>query len=163
VFGCVVEHNQTSGNQGGGLLAYYSELTVSQCTFNANQASTGGAMYVDCENFDLTRSIVANSTAGGGVWYAYEPYRDATVSCCNVWNNEGGNYSHIIGDQTGINDNISEDPQFCGEEVGDYRLFDTSPCSEALSLCGQLIGAYDVACDSPVESSSWGRIKATYE
>ena len=160
---CLVIDNRALDNRGGGLLAEYgSAVEVGGCTFVGNLAPVGGGMYVQSEPFALTRTIVA-SCPGGGVWYAYEAHRDATVSCCNVFDNEGGNYSHIIGDQTGINDNISVDPQFCDEEAGDFRLFDTSPCSAELSPCGLKIGAYGVVCDSPVEQSSWGKVKAMYK
>ena len=52
---------------------------------------------------------------------------------------------------------------FCGLETSDLSLYDNSPCSPDSSGCGQLIGAIGVECESPVETSTWGRIKATFE
>jgi hypothetical protein len=40
-------------------------------------------------------------------------------------------------------DDIHVDPMFCGREIGDYRLCDTSPCVDG--PCG-LIGAFGVGC-----------------
>ena len=118
---------------------------------------------MDCENFTLTRTIVAYSLGGGGVWYVYQPYRAVSISCCDVFENTGGNYSHIIGDQTGINNNISEDPLFCDAPAGDMTIDADSPCAPANSPCGQLIGARGVDCGTPVERTSWGSIKAKFE
>ena len=39
-------------------------------------------------------------------------------------------------------------PQFCNPALGDYRLFDTSPCAPANNSCGVLIGARDVGCSA---------------
>ena len=164
VSGCLVVANDAPSGRGGGLLADPGtpDVTITGCTFYGNTAATGGAINVAAPQFVLARTIVASSTAGGGVWYAYEAYRDATISCCNVWNNIGGDYSHIIGDQTGINDNISADPLFCDPEEGDFTIYDTSPCAPDSSGCGQLIGALGVDCITPVEAASWGRVKSLY-
>ena len=161
--GCEVLWNETWAGSGGGLLSYHSDLNITGCTFMGNHALTGGGMYVDCENFTLTRTIVAYSLGGGGVWYVYQPYRAVSISCCDVFENTGGNYSHIIGDQTGINNNISEDPLFCDAPAGDMTIDADSPCAPANSPCGQLIGARGVDCGTPVERTSWGSIKAKFE
>lgn len=161
--GCEVLWNETWAGSGGGLLSYQSDLNITNCTFMGNMALAGGGMYVDCENFTLTRTIVAYSLGGGGVWYGYEPYRAVSIACCDVFENTGGNYGGQIGDQTGINDNISEDPLFCDAPAGDMSIDADSPCAPANSLCGQLIGAQGVDCGTPVEKTSWGSIKAKFE
>ena len=57
---------------------------------------------------------------------------------------------------------LSLDPELCGIEMADYRLFDTSPCTETNSPCAWLVGGFNIGCDSPVEETSWGRVKALY-
>jgi len=99
---------------------------------------------------------------GGGI-HAAAPTREVNVQCCNVAENTGGNYTGALSDQTGSNDNISAEPLFCDAPSGDLTLYDTSPCTSANSPCGQTIGAHDVGCETAVEPSSWGRIKASFE
>ncbi len=56
----------------------------------------------------------------------------------------------------------SGDPELCGIESADYRLFDAWPCTEANSLCEWRIGVDVIGCDSPVEEMSWGMLKAMW-
>jgi hypothetical protein len=60
--------------------------------------------------------------------------------------------------------NISRNPLFCDEAVGDFSIARQSPCAAANSPSGcGLIGAGETACElTRVERVSWGRIKARY-
>lgn len=90
-----------------------------------------------------------------------------TISCNNVYNNYI-NYDSI--DPTGINGNISVDPQFCAQYPlinGNYYLQSDSPCAPGNHpdgySCG-LIGRYPVGCGATaVEKASWGEIKLIYK
>ena len=127
-----------------------------------NFAGTGGGIYfADSGNGDVAHCIVAYSLMGGGI-HVETPTR-VTPQCCDVFENTGGNYTGALADQTDINDNISEEPQFCDAPTGNLTLYNTSPCAGEYSPCGELIGGNGVDCLSPVEQSSWGRIKAAYE
>jgi hypothetical protein len=70
-------------------------------------------------------------------------------------------------DQTGINGNISIDPQFCGApDSGNYLLQADSPCAPGNHPdgynCGQ-IGAKGVGCtNTPVSTATWGSLKALF-
>ena len=66
-----------------------------------------------------------------------------------------------------ITGNFSADPLFClGTNPEDpLSLCADSPCLPSGNDCGVLIGAHDEGCgecDDPVESSSWGSIKALF-
>lgn len=152
----------TGAGWGGGIAAF-DGANISRCTFMGNSAAVagGGIFFGDAAGADVLRSIVALSM-GGGVHVA-APGRSVSVQCSNVVDNTGGNYTGSITDQTGVNDNISEDPQFCDAPSGDLTLYNTSPCAAANSPCGQLIGAEDVDCYTAVEPSSWGKIKSSFE
>jgi len=163
--GCSVLWNEVPGSGAGGGLRvdYGSPVEITGCTFMGNRAASAGGMWLASPDPVISRTIVAYSLAGGGIWYTYEPLREASITCCNVFDNVGGNYGGQVSDQTGINDNISQEPQFCDAPSGDLTLYNTSPCAPDNSSCGQLIGAEDVDCFTAVEPSSWGRIKATFE
>jgi hypothetical protein len=88
------------------------------------------------------------------------------IECNNMYSTDYP-YHNECPDQTGINGNISVDPQFCGIwDTVDYRLQSDSPCAPGNHPdgydCGQ-IGAKGVGCSTtPVEKRSWGAVKALY-
>jgi parallel beta-helix repeat protein len=72
------------------------------------------------------------------------------------------------GDQTGVNGNISVDPEFCGiDDSGNYFLQSDSPCAPGNhpggDECG-LIGALGVNCGNVLtKDRSWGALKALFK
>lgn len=59
--------------------------------------------------------------------------------------------------------NISEDPEFCDEASGDFRISFDSPCApENSPPCCGLIGALEPACMTQVETATWGRLKLRF-
>jgi len=89
------------------------------------------------------------------------------ISCNNVFGCTKAAYQ-LCPDQTGINGNISVEPQFCGIKFsGNYYLQSDSPCAPGNHPdgydCG-LIGALPVNCGKvDVEKKSWGTIKSLYK
>lgn len=160
--GCAVYWNEatTAPGLGGGVYVGDS-CNIVRSTFMGNFALSGGGIYFsDSGNGDVNLCIVAYSLMGGGI-HVEAPTR-ASINCSDVYENTGGNYTGAISDQTGINDNISEEPQFCDAASGDLTLYNTSPCASEYSPCGSLIGANEVDCLSVTEPSSWGKIKSDY-
>jgi hypothetical protein len=88
------------------------------------------------------------------------------LECNNMWMVPYP-YAENCPDQTGINGNISVDPEFCGIwDSMDYRLQSDSPCAPGNHPdgyeCGQ-IGAKGVGCSiTPTKKKSWGAVKALY-
>ena len=102
----------------------------------------------------------------GGVYCSVDV--DSLVfECNNIWSNwpSGTDYGGTIADLIGINGNMSVDPLFCGEYGSDnYYLQQGSPCAEAnVPACcnGIRIGYYPVNCITPIEKSTWGKIKSS--
>ena len=156
---CDISRNEATYGHGGGI--WLQEGSVTNCTLVENSAlQDGGGVYCDMGTGTLTRCIIAYTEDGHGV--AATAGNEPTLSCCDVYGNVGGNYDQVVGDQTGVNDNFSLDPELCGLALGDYRLYDTSPCLDGASPCGLLIGAYGQGCDSPVEELGWGALKAIW-
>lgn len=160
--------NNTARYGGGVLIAQGSPL-VSHCTFVANEAYGGGGVFAyggstphidNCTFVDgagfyyggaiccidagtcptITNSIMAFSTAGSGVHC--QQGAAATLSCCDIFGNAGGDWVGCIAGQYGL-DNISLDPQFCDAAGGDFRLWNYTPCVS--EMCGQ-VGALAIGC-----------------
>ena len=89
-----------------------------------------------------------------------------TTACNDIMATQN-RYSGECADQTGMNGNISVDPQFCGiAGGGNYFLQADSPCAPGNhpggADCG-VIGALNVGCSVvSVKSATWGSVKAMY-
>jgi hypothetical protein len=92
------------------------------------------------------------------------PIPGATLTCCDIYGNTGGDWVGEIAGQYGVNGNISEDPLFCDIANDDFTLNAASPCAPANSSGCGLIGALPVGCGATaVESTTWGSIKASFK
>ncbi len=122
---------------------------------------------------DVVNSCITNNHKSGV--YAYLSTVD--VEHCNVyWNDyistDFLNYGGSLGDQTGLNGNISDEPFYCdfvGDVGYDYQVCFTSP-NVGAGTTGSDIGADTSGlgvgscndCVSLVREVTWGSIKALY-
>jgi len=158
---CDISRNEATYDYAGGV-CLVGGTVLTNCTIVDNSAlGSGGGVYGRYDSGTLSNCIIAYSEDGCGV-AAEEAGTEPTLNCCDVYGNVEGNYDAVVGDQTRVNDNFSLDPEFCDLAAADYRLYDTSPCLAGASPCGSLVGAFDQGCDSPVEETSWGALKAMF-
>jgi len=145
---CDILDNEASESTGGIRLGNFTTveiLTTDNCTVAYNTAPMGGAgITASGPNTTTINTIVAFNDGVGFYASANVPQ----ISCSDVYGNTAGNYSGYLPDQTGINDNISEDPFFCEQPSYDTFIYSASPCAAANSPCGTLIGRSGVACTS---------------
>ena len=145
-----------SGHSGG---VWLQGGFVNGCTIVKNSAAWGGGgVHCEAGTGSINHCLIAFSENGYGV--AAEAGNVPALNCCDVYGNARGDYDSVVGDQTGFSYNISQDPELCGLEHGDYRLHYTSPCTDVNSPCRIQVGCYDRGCDTPVREMSWGRVKA---
>jgi len=78
----------------------------------------------------IENNIIASNNSSYGI-YALAGFPLPVVRYNNVWGNEAGNYNSVIGDQTGINGNISIAPNFIDPDSNDYALNYNSKCINA--------------------------------
>ena len=146
---CTFAGNTAAAEGGGVYAANVAHPTFDHCTFYGNGAPNGGGIALGWPDYSsfatLLNTIIAGSTQGEGVYC--EPNCNATLACCDVVGNAGGDYVGCIAGQLGINGNISLPPIFCDASNGDFTVRDDSPCAPANSPppCG-LIGAWPVGC-----------------
>lgn len=114
-------------------------------------------------SFQLENNIIAHCNTGitcnpitSGTW----SLRCNDVFDCDV------RYAGFT-DRTGVDGNISRDPQFCGEDAREFSLQASSPCLPGnhpdAYECG-LIGLMPVGCEAPVatEAVGWGSLKSRF-
>jgi hypothetical protein len=162
---CVFTRNLSTSDGGGMTLTNCYPSSVSRCTFYQNGAPSGGGIsLLGTVNISVERTIIAKSEDGGAV--AVPSNSSMTLSCSDIFGNNGGDWSGPIAGQSGMNGNFSSDPLFCGAPKLDLTLQAGSPCAPGNhsdgSDCG-LIGARGVACGGvPVLERSWGAVKALW-
>ena len=80
-----------------------------------------GFQYCDATITDnlIENNIIASNGSSYGIYASKNP---PVIKYNDVWGHGAGNYSTIIGDQTGINGNVSVDPLFVDEPNDDYHL-----------------------------------------
>lgn len=152
----------------------FANAIVSRCTFISNAASSapscGGAIYVklfaapvfeNCTLFDnaamtgcgiyclfsaapvFNNTIISYGENGAAV---YTEDSTPLFNCCDIYGNEGGDWTDGIAEQLGTNGNFSADPIFCDPANGVLTLHVDSPCLPgAAPECG-LIGAWPIGC-----------------
>lgn len=165
--------NANQAGEGGGAIAAFDPVILTNCTLAYNGAPNGGQIKVLEESLVASNTILAFGTGGAAIDCIESG--TATLNCCDVFGNEGGDWVGCIADQYGINGNIALDPLFCNPVGGEFQLEEGSPCapfSPPNTEC-DLIGAWPVGCiptsgiadespDAIKVPSSWGGIKAAY-
>lgn len=139
----------------------YSSPRFEECTFDDNDRAI--VANSDC-NPVLERCIITNSAREA----AYcRTASSVTLSCCDVYGNVGGDWTGCLDGQGETAGNFSADPGFCDPDDGNVSLNDRSPCLPGNHPdgvdCG-LIGAVGVGCvTTPVDETSWGRVKSRFQ
>jgi predicted outer membrane repeat protein len=144
---CIFWANTVSGGDdvGGGLYiaAGGSNVIIDRCTFYGNTATQGAGIYAGDGVATITSTIIACNITGEGL-YKSGP-ADVSLMCCNIYNNDGGDWLPPISPQYGIDHNISQDPIFCDAKNGNFALSNPSPCRLVPAECSTM-GARDVGC-----------------
>jgi hypothetical protein len=169
---------------GGGIsLRYGSAATVAGCTFTFNVAPLrGGSIYCEGSSLMLTGStlffggvllaqaatvslentIIASTIEDAGI-RCDGAGGSPSLSCCDLFDNGGGDWVGCVASQYGTDGNLSADALFCDPDYGDVTLRSDSPCAaENNPECGQ-IGSLPVACGpTAAEQTTWGALKALF-
>lgn len=113
---CLLHNNSATLSSGGGINAYGTVLTMTNCTVADNSTDdVGGGLAVDAVSVTITNCIFWGNTATGG---SAQIAGTATIT-----------YSDVQGGPTGTGGNINANPLFVG--TGNYRLSCGSPCINA--------------------------------
>jgi hypothetical protein len=137
---------------------------LTQFRLHTHSAPGGAAarVWMDCApSFD--NSILAFGEFGAAVFCMGGG--SATLTCCDLFGNAGGDWVGCLSGQLEVSGNLSADPLFCAPGEGNLHLRKDSPCAEFSPPNPEcsLIGAYPVECDeTPVLRSNWGRLKRLY-
>jgi predicted outer membrane repeat protein len=131
--------------------------TLTQVTFALNHAPDGGSIYlIDTSSPTIEGCILSFTTEGGAI--ACEGGSNPTITSSCIFGNVGGD--NLCGAHS---DNITVDPLFCDVTADDLGLAADSPCLPPGNPWEVRMGSHGQECTvSPVDHSSWGRIKSGY-
>ncbi|MFC1572520.1 right-handed parallel beta-helix repeat-containing protein, partial [Candidatus Eisenbacteria bacterium] len=141
---CVLDSNAAAW--GGAISMEESSPEITNCTLYGNgTVSAGGGLYLNKNASPvLTHVIISYSVVGEAVFCEdSEGPCEPVFTCCDVYGNEGGDWTTRIDDQSNVNGNFSLEPYFCDAENGDFQLWNFTPCVSV--TCGQ-VGAFGIGC-----------------
>jgi parallel beta-helix repeat protein/predicted outer membrane repeat protein len=155
VTGCVLVGNSCA-YRGGGANFYSTNTSLSMCTFVDNSGPSGSGVSVRGGSaVTMDNVLLAFNTGGSEGLYLEAATSTCVLTCSDIYGNDGGNWTIDIDSQLGPNGNIEDDPQFCDVATGDFTIREGSPCSDAVSACGQ-IGALGIGCMPQVDYDIMG-------
>ncbi len=142
---CVFAYN-SAVTSGGAVRCKNASPTFENCTFAANSAPTGAAVFLIAGSSPQFINCILSHSTGGETIVCADALCLPTFSCCDIFGNQGGDWTEDIVDYLGTEGNVSLDPMFCGSELLNFHLASESPCSADNSGCGSYIGALGTNC-----------------
>jgi len=142
---CVMTQN-VAGYGGAVFSSAAAAPTLTNVTLHDNDAhALGGGLYCNGGGVTLDHTIISFHDESAIACIDDAPW---TVTACDIYGNQGGDWTGPLTALLGTGGNMSEDPLYC--DAVDLTLQDISPCAPARSGVG-LIGALDVACAGGVD------------
>ncbi len=141
----------------GAIYLYLSGGLIRNNTFHDNRSPGRATVVIHQSDAAIVeRNIFSADQAGYGLQF----YQGGGGHACNLyWDNAAG----ALSGAALAADELIADPLFCNAAAEHFELYDMSPAAADHSACGQLIGAFPVACSTTgVERSSFSAIKALY-
>jgi len=141
---CTFSENSCRGEGGAIYIGNGTQLYLTSCTLSDNEGdpNASGLAVTWNSSANLEDTIIAFGRKGEAVYCEVGAGCSATLICCDVYGNAGGDWIGCIAGQNGTNGNISLDPLFCNRPAEDFTLHNDSPCD---AVCG-LMGAWPVGC-----------------
>jgi predicted outer membrane repeat protein len=144
--------------------------TLSRCTFYGESAGmdTRSAIHLEETSPATMENCIVAFTTKGKALLCEDAGSIASLTCCDIYGNAGGDWVDNIADQAGTNGNFSADPLFCGAGMGVFTLEACSPCLPGNHPsgydCGAPVGALGegCGCGQPTKPATWGAVKSIF-
>jgi len=131
---------------GGGIYNYSGNMEIHSCTFFGNSGfNYGGGIYLENSPAIISQTAIIGSPEGAGLSALFNS--TPTISCCNIYGNDGGDWIAPFEDQQNQNGNLWRDPLFCDPLNHDFQIDQGSPLAPGNNSCGLLIGRYGTGCE----------------
>ncbi len=158
ISGCTFAGNSVIAGCGGGMYLFEASPVISNVTFALNAASFGGGIWCWNSSPTIVHTIIAFSEEGDAL--SCDGTSAPSTTECVVFGNDGGD--DLCGT---VGDTLHVDPRFCDMAAYRFILCSNSCCLPENNDWTADIGANGMGCGdcaSPVEQTTWGRLKALY-
>jgi Right handed beta helix region/Dockerin type I domain/Chlamydia polymorphic membrane protein (Chlamydia_PMP) repeat len=143
---CLLYENIAQTNGGAVYFGANTAASLLNCTLSDNECDVGSGIYTNSSSLLIIDNCIITYGVSGEAIYCGEP-GIPDISCCDIYGNDGGDWIGCIAGLDGVNNNFSDNPEFCNRIVDDYSLKgQTSPCLPDNNFCNQLIGALAAGC-----------------
>ncbi len=142
---CVFHGNQAV--LGAAVSLQGARLDAYSCTLAANH-SDGAAVFVQASTVRFEQSLIAHNTGGLAAWIM--PGAEIQLAACDIFGNEGGDWTAPFIEQLDTDGNFLAPPCFCDLDLGVLTLCANSWCLPANNPLGDdvLVGALGAGCDA---------------
>lgn len=145
ILSCTFAGNSAAMRSGAVDVHMGAQPRLAHCTFYANECVHGCHLGTRHSSHTVVQNCILSYGLLGAAAVC-ELEATFAFSCCDVYGNEGGDYTACLTGWEGHQENFSADPMFCNPVQDDFHLEEGSPCSEEMNpVCG-LIGAWEVGC-----------------
>lgn len=132
---------------GGAVRCKSASPVFENCTFVFNHSdNVGSAVYCMASSSPRLQNCIIAFGTGGEAVYCQDVASQPSLSCCDVYGNEGGDWVDCIEEQFASNGNFSLAPLFCDTATGNFFLTSNSPCLPQNNSCAVVIGAFGTDC-----------------
>lgn len=147
---CVFVNNRATIS-GGAVKCKGSSPSFINCTFANNRALSGAAIFLIATSQPTFENCIIAFSKDSEAIRCNESSSVPTLSCCNIFSNEGGDWIDCLlvqfNSQSNLNGNMSQNPLFCDTMNGNFALMPSSSCNAGNNSCNQLIGALESGCN----------------
>lgn len=145
--GCFILESEAS--PGACVYLFGSSVSMMDCTLADNVSTTSAVYCQENSEITLTNTIISFTESGQAI--DCNSNCNVSLTCCDLYGNEGGDWIGMIAGQLGVNGNIQMDPLFCRDNCDEepFALIWYSPCAPDYNPACGLIGAGPVGCDAP--------------
>lgn len=147
---CTFFGNFATSKGGAIMCAGDCEVGFVGCTFCGNSAAqSGGGIHVGMGTRAILENTIMAFSPDGEAIYIQEEAGSVALSCCDLYGNEGGDWTGALAAQVDVGGNFCGDPFFCDKVTGDLKLQACSPCLPGNHPVGDdcgLIGAWGQGC-----------------
>lgn len=146
IYDCIFLNNRGL-TAGGAVWCKSGSPEFRRCTFIGNASRAGAAVFVNASGRALFGDcLFAFNDTTRAIWVNRSEAMPA-LFCCNIYGNDGGDWTDDIASLADQNGNMQVDPMLCGDAQLGYRLEEDSPLWPENNDCGRLIGAVTETCD----------------
>ena len=137
------DHVLVFENGGPGLVLSSDRRSTCSLDGTTIVGNAGDAILATVGDWSATQSLISGNQ---GAAFTMAVGSTIAIACCDLFGNQGGDWTGPLAAHAGLNGNLNVDPQFCVPDQGDYHLQEDSPLAAANNAACGNIGFHGANC-----------------